>query len=387
MKKYFILFFLSFLLISLFSGTVNAEIAAVHPNDQVCIVYFFSETCPHCRNLRPFIAEMEQKYEGKIALTKYDVSNPENIAVYNKFCISKNYTQKGIPILGVNDRLLIGEDEIRQNLEDEIIRGVYMENKICPLEGMECHINNQSENNTGTNPLIPQVGEKLNFLAVLPVVLFTGLADGVNPCAFAVLIFIMAFLQQIAGNRKRLLKVTVSYIVAVLLVNICLGIFYFYTSIQIGFPQVIRYIAIALAIVAGLINIKDFFWYGKGFSLEIPKRSKKYIESLATKATVSAALILGVLVALLEAPCSVPIYLTILEVLKSHGSAILGVMPYILLYNLMFILPLVILATMIYIGASAKGLEKWRESNRRYMKLAIGLILIGLALAMLFGLI
>jgi cytochrome c biogenesis protein CcdA len=384
-KTFFLSLFL--ILLSFFSISTFAEIQLEKPHDAnaVCIVYFYSDTCPHCQNIKPFLNEMELKYGDKVSITRYEVSQPENVALYNKFCTAKNYSGKSIPLLGINDKFFVGEDNIKYNLESEIIKGIDSETKICPIEGMGvCHeINETSVNgNTDADPLIPQVGKILSFKTILPVVMFAGLADGINPCAFAVLLFIMAFLQQISGNKKRLLKITISYIAAFLIMNILVGVLYFYTSMQLGYPAIIRTIAIILAIIAGLINIKDFFFYGKGFSLEIPKKAGKHIERLAMKATIPAAILLGSLVAILEAPCSIPIYLTVIEVLKSQGQMLFQVMPYILLYNLMFILPLVILAIIIYVGAEAKALEKWRESNRRYMKLALGIILIMLAILM-----
>ncbi|MFH1432738.1 MAG: thioredoxin domain-containing protein [archaeon] len=366
------------------SDAHEVEEGFTHHTDptKVCIAYFYSPLCSHCENLKPFIDSIEQAYSNDIILTRYDVTEPQNVALYNKLCQSKNYEEKKIPLLAINDRILVGEPEIKDNLDAEIQRGISMEEKICPLEGMQC-TTNQTQGDR--DPLIPQLGEKLEWQAILPLILFTGLADGINPCAFAVLLFIMAFLLEISNSRKRLIKITTAYITALLSVNILLGILYYYTSMQLHQPAIIRNIAITLALIAGAINIKDYFWYGKGITLKIPESSKKHIQALTKKATVPAAVFLGSLVALLEAPCSIPIYLTVVEVLKGHGQNLLQIMPYIFTYNLMFILPLVLLAGIIYYGGEAKALEKWRDSHKRTMKLMLGAILILLALAMLFG--
>lgn len=349
---------------------------------EVCIVYFYSPNCPHCNNIKPHIDKLAEKYADDVILTRYDVTTPDNVALYNRFCETKNYEGKAIPLIGVNDRILIGESEIKNKLESEILRGISMEEKICPIEGMQCSMD---INKNDSDPLIPEIGERLEWQAILPLILFTGLADGINPCAFAVLLFIMAFLLEISNSKKRLIKIATAYISALLTVNILLGILYYYTSIQFGEPELIRSIAILLALIAGAINIKDYFYYGKGITLKIPEKSKKHIQNLTKKATVPAAITLGSLVALLEAPCSIPIYLTVVEVLKSHGQNLLQIMPYILIYNLMFILPLVVLASIIYYGGEAKALEKWRDSHKRSMKLMLGTILILLALAMQFN--
>ncbi len=350
--------------------------------NKICIIYFYSTKCSHCKSLEPFLEYISMKFGDDIIITKLDVSNPENVAIYNQLCTFREYTGHEIPLLAVNDAVFVGEDKIRENLEDEIIKGIELDEKICPLAGMTCH----NGNATGTDEMLSGV-KKLSFFAVLPLVLVTGFGDGINPCAFAVLLFIMAFLQEISGSKRRLKRVTISYIIAFMIVNIGLGIFYFFTSIQIGHPGTVRYMAVGFAVFAGLINLKDFFAYGKGFSLEIPKFSKKYIESLAAKASVPAALVMGCLVALLEAPCSVPIYLTVLEVLKGQGKSLLGVMPHIFIYNVMFILPIAVLALLIYFGAEAKALEGWRQKHRKFMKLSLAVILLVLAGLMLGGVI
>ena len=353
-----------------------------HNENKVCILYFYSQKCSHCQNLKPFLEDISERYEDGILITKLDVSNPENVAIYNQLCTFREYTGHEIPLLAVNNVVLVGEDKIRKNLEKEIIWGSQQEDKICPLAGMLCPNGNAS----GTDEMISGVKE-MSFFAVLPLILITGLGDGINPCAFAVLLFIMAFLLEISGNKRRLKRVTLSYIISFMIINIGLGVFYFWTSVQVGHPGIIRYIAIGFAVFAGLINLKDFFAYGKGFSLEIPKFSKKYIESLAAKASIPAALIMGGLVALLEAPCSVPIYLTILEVLKGQGRTLLDIMPHIMIYNIMFILPIAVLAIFIYYGAEAKALEGWRQKHRKFMKLSLAVILLALAGLMIFGVI
>lgn len=350
--------------------------------NKICIIYFYSTKCSHCKSLEPFLEYISMKFGDDIIITKLDVSNPENIAVYNQLCSFREYTGHEIPLLAVNDAVFVGEDKIRDNLETEIKRGIKLDEKICPLAGMTCH----NGNATGTDEMLSGV-RKLSFFAILPLILITGLGDGINPCAFAVLLFIMAFLQEISGTKRRLKRVTLSYIIAFMIVNVCLGIFYFFTSMQIGHPNTVRYMAVGFAVFAGFINLKDFFAYGKGFSLEIPKFSKKYIESLAAKASVPAAVVMGCLVAVLEAPCSVPIYLTVLEVLKGQGKGLLGVMPHIFIYNVMFILPVAVLASFIYFGAEAAVLENWRQKHRKLMKLSLAVILLVLAGLMLGGVI
>lgn len=352
--------------------------------DKVCIVYFYSDTCTHCESVKPFLDSMEQKYGDDMLLTRYEVSDPENIKLYNQLCSLRGYDGKKIPLVGINDRILVGETQIREELESEIEEGIAADEKICPLGGNACHLEDGDTPDGSTDNLIPGVKE-LDWKSVMPIVVLAGITDGINPCAFVILVFVMVFLQRISGNKRRLLRVSLTYIITIFLTNTLLGILYFTLSIRLGFPDLIRYTVIAIAIVAGLINIKDFFWYGKGVSLGIPKATKRYLQRLINKASVSASFVLGVSVAVLEAPCSVPIYLAVIEVLKSEGSTLAHVFPYILVYNIMFILPLVVLSFIVYKGFSAHVIEKRSITAKRWMKLAIGLLLILLAIAMLLG--
>lgn len=351
-----------------------------HVEDAVCIVYFYSDTCSHCKAIKPLIDELEAEYGDKIHLTRYNVADPENIKLYNKVCAASGYKGGAIPLIGINDKVFVGEDQIRENLEKEIIRGMSLEKKTCPIsEEMGCHLSesNRTSVDNSSDSIIPG--------PVLPVVIGAGFADGINPCAFVMLVFVMVFLQKISGSKKRLLKVTTTYIVALFITNLLLGILYYSLSIQMGFPNIIKYSVIIVSIIAGLINIKDFFWYGKGVSLGIPKSTKKYLMSLVNKASVSASAILGISVAVLEAPCSVPIYLAVIEVLKSEGATLMGVFPYMLIYNFMFIVPLIIISFAVYYGFSADYLEKQSLKAKKWMKLGLGLILLGLAVALLLG--
>ena len=350
----------------------------------VCIIYFYSPTCPHCRQVKPFIDSMEKTYQEDVRLTRLDVTDPRNIRLYEKLCSKRDYEGKSIPLVGINDRLLIGENQIRENLEDEIKRGIAMDEKSCPLGEEYCPMSNYSTEDS--DPLISGI-ESLDFYSIMPVIVVAGLGDGVNPCAFIILVFVMVFLQKISGSKRRLVKVTLAYIIMLFLSNVALGLLYYGFTVRLGIPDIIRTGVIIICLVAGAINIKDFFAYGKGVSLGIPKRTKDYLQSLINKASVPAAVVLGVSVAVLEAPCSVPIYRAVIELLRSAGSGIWSILPYILLYNLMFIVPLIVIAVAVYVGYRADILEQSSLRLKRYMKLTMGILLLVLAALLVSGII
>ena len=222
----------------------------------------------------------------------------------------------------------------------------------------------------------------MNFqLLSIPTVIGAAAIDSVNPCAFAVLIFLASYLAVI-GATKRLWRVGLVYIITVFIVYFLagLGILQLFTALKIG--SLITRLAAGLLIVLGLINIKDFFWYGRGVTLAIPESKKPLLEKYIRKASIPGAIILGFLVAVFELPCTGGIYLGVLCLVAESCSRLKGIL-YLLLYNLVFVLPLLVILFLMSSGLSSEKLEAWRFKNRRRMKLASGLFLIGLGVIML----
>lgn len=356
--------------------------------EKISIVFFYSSRCEKCTEADIFVNEMEYRYGDSINVIRFDVSYPKNLTFFENYCTHTDITEKRIPTVAIGRNIYTGNDEIRKNLEKDIKSAISSGERIHPLKFNNCSAT--AENSKNSDPMLKSIGiESMKIISIIPVVLLSGLGDGINPCAFSILILLMTVLQQMSDNKKRLKNIIGTYIAVVFIVNVLLGIVYFYTAVQLsarlGAGAIFRYIVAVVAIFAGIINLKDFFFYGQGFSLKIPESSQKFIHDLANRASVASAAILGGAVALLEAPCSIPIYLTVLEILRNQGWGILNAMPLILLYNLMFILPLIMLAAVIYFGKEAKVLEKWRHDNRNIMRLVMGLIMLILATGLIVG--
>lgn len=220
-------------------------------------------------------------------------------------------------------------------------------------------------------------------------VIVGALVDSINPCAFAVLIYLIAFLTSISGSRKKLLVLGGLYILMVFAVYTLsgLGLLEFIYRIYgfVWFRYIYKGIG-ALVIIAGLINIKDFFLYGKGFSLAIPEGIKPLIEKHIKKATIPATFAVGLLVALFELPCSGWIYLSIISSL-AKSAEICYARICLLVYNVVFVTPLVVLLLLGTFVLSSKKLEDWREKNRKVMRLLMGLVMVLLGSMMVLDII
>jgi cytochrome c biogenesis protein CcdA len=219
-----------------------------------------------------------------------------------------------------------------------------------------------------------------------------ALLDSINPCVFGVLIFLCAFMVKVFKSPRKMLIGGLLYTSVVYLTYFVIGLGILKFTVSFGFSTAVYWVAAVIAIGAGLLEIKDFFWYGKGFSLQIIpggaariKAYTKYISKVQKSRPWLSYIIaglLGVFVVLVELPCTGAPYLAILGIL-GQGDLASGI-PLLLLYNLIFILPLFVIIGLVYFGKSSSILEDWRKKHRGVMRLSVGLFLIALGGYMIY---
>ena len=218
----------------------------------------------------------------------------------------------------------------------------------------------------------------------LGIVIAAALADSINPCVFGVLIFLLAYMVTVFKNKLKMLLAGLIYTTVVYVTYLLIGIGIFAFTQSTGVVKPFYWVAGSIAIIAGLLEVKDYFWYGHGFSLQmIPggaekiKKLSKIMKELETEhpfLSLGVAALLGFVVVLFEFPCTGAPYLAILALL-SAGDYSSGI-PMLLLYNLIFILPLFVIIALVYLGHTSHKLEKWRKEHRGLMRLGIGLFLL-----------
>ena len=213
------------------------------------------------------------------------------------------------------------------------------------------------------------------YLPTLGTVITTALIDSINPCAIGVLILLISIMIAFKTKREMLfygffyiLAVFVTYVLA------GFGILYFLSSVPLYISEYISIVVGSLIIIAGMIEIKDFFWYGQGISLMIPPERAKQIHEMTKKVTLPGVILLGVFVAGVELPCTGAPYLAILLLLSQNFNFAAFLM--LILYNIIFVLPLIVILLMVHFGFKIQHIKRWKQSNRTYMRLATGIILI-----------
>ena len=220
-------------------------------------------------------------------------------------------------------------------------------------------------------------------------VLSLAAADAVNPCAFAVLLLMLVSIAAYnPGNRRSILYAGLAFIGAVFAMYLVYGLLLikFYQEIQqlkdVG-DGIYRGLSVA-AIVFGALNIRDFVRYKPGgIGTEMPlfmrPRVKKIINNITST---KGAFVTGLIVSFFLLPCTIGPYIIASKIMADVPLAE-GV-PMLLLYNLIFIIPLTIIVSSVYLGTSRiHDFYLWKERNISKLHLIAGIILLGLGIFML----
>jgi Cytochrome c biogenesis protein len=275
----------------------------------------------------------------------------------------------GVPTLIIGNVALVGEDQIRDRLETAIRQ----ELASPTTNGNATAGTAATENCPGT----------VSALTIPLVIVCAGIAS-INPCGLAVLAILLLSIIALQ-TRRQVLMVGLTYIAAVFLFYFLsgLGFLSFIHISGTGISSLIATAAAAIAIILGVVNIIDAAVRKDGFLLAIPASKKPVLEQYIRTATLPAAFVLGVLVGIFELPCAGGIYLTILGLMSNTMTLAQGI-PYLLLFNFIFILPLIAILLIVVFGIPPERVNTWRLSNRRMLRFGIGLAMVAVGLFILF---
>lgn len=216
-------------------------------------------------------------------------------------------------------------------------------------------------------------------LPTLGVILAAAVIDSINPCAIGVLILMISVILAQHGSTRRMLLFGGMYIFSIFLTYLLagIGLMYFLSAIPIVVAEYLSIAVGVLVILAGILEIKDFFWYGRGFSLAIPAGAAKKINDWAhSTKSIWGVMLLGAFVAAVELPCTGAPYLAVITILKTNFNIYAFLL--LVIYNIIFVAPLLVILFMVAGGKKLQDVKKWKEDNRHRMRLAIGLLLVGL---------
>jgi len=334
----------------------------------ICLDFFYKPVCPHCAALGKYLDTHTAKYPD-LQIHKHDVM--EAMELYSGLLSAYQVAeadQGQVPTVFVGDHYCVGEKSCKEVLESFLAA--------CSENGCSCR----------------EPGEK-SFLELTMIgVASLAAVDAINVCALAVLIILItAVLTRFPGQRKKALYASLAFISAIFTAYFVTGLLIVsglkflrgLGSLDVGW--IFKAIGV-IAILLGLFNLKDFVKYGAGgFKLEVPERwrpaMKKFLGSVTSTA---GAFVIGLIVSLFLVPCAIGPYFVAGSLLS--GLSFVAAVPWLVLYNLVFVLPMLIIAFLIYLGfASIKNIEAWRQRNLRRLHLVAGVVLFLVGLGLVTG--
>jgi cytochrome c biogenesis protein CcdA/glutaredoxin len=352
-----------FLLVSVFGITT-----AVNAQESSKIYFFYGIGCPHC-------AEVEEFFEEKNLFGRYPVEKKEiyfdreNAVLFNTLLdkLGVPSDSRGVPTVVLGDRIIVGDKPIINNFENEADR--FLEKS---GEGSVDNLGNKRKE----EKQIPDL--------TLAVVVGASIVDAINPCAFAVLIILITTILA-TGDGGKALKAGLAFAASVFISYFLMGLG-LYKALGVGGVSSLFYKIVGwLAIVLGLLNLKDYFWYGKGFLMEVSMSWRPRLKSLLKSVTSPVgAFGVGFLVSLILLPCTSGPYIVILGMLAEKATQFKAV-TYLILYNMIFVSPMLLISYAVYKGFNPAKAEEIRQKRLKMLHLIAGIVMLAMGVVILMG--
>lgn len=354
---------------------------------EIHLYFFWSASCPHCQEARPFIEALPQRYPWLKLHSLEVASHPENLEQYMQMAVAVGEEARAVPGF-----LFCGE--MVSGYGGDTSSGAFL---TAQLE--QCYRSEQASRgttaqaigkNSATQPVsLPWLGEVDPQTLSLPAmtVILAGV-DSFNPCAFFILLFLLSLLAH-ARSRARMLLIGGTFV-------LFSGIIYFLFMAAwlnafrlVGQMQGMTLAAGVLAVVIALINIKDYFWFRQGVTLSIPEQAKpglfRRMRGLLNADSLAVMLVGTVVLAVAansyELLCTAGFPMVFTRILTLHELAPAAYYAWLALYNLIYVIPLLVIVMLFVITLGSRKLSA-REG--RTLKLLSGLMMLELGLALLF---
>ena len=346
------------------ADTADAETGDMHGAEggEVPLYYY----TPGCKSCNKFLEA------AVIEIDRRDITEAEYYEELQSLLEERGTALKAVPVFVTADKVYQGEEKVKEGYT------ALVEGKDISGKG--------EDGSSGRTAGIT--------IAVLPVIL-AGLLDGVNPCAFTTLIFLLSALSVAGRSRRETLVIGLFFTVTVFVTYYLIGLGFFrIIRIADSFSLVsraIRWVLFGVLLLFSGLSIYDYVKIKRGRATEIllqlPDGVKRRMHSSIRSYSKSAALagssiVMGFLISVFELGCTGQIYFPTITYIIQTGSSAEGY-GFLALYNLAFILPLAAVFVVVYFGTTSKKVTRLFQSNLAVIKLLTALLFIGFAVLML----
>jgi len=375
------------------AGALEAESNAAGSAEVVLLVYS-AENCPHCQKAEEFLKFMASRHPG-LQVEVRDIWN--NRTYFEQLLFLSDLFDASVvtPSIFLGNQAWFGFGSEQQSQIEAAVQECLQSGCADTLELAESGrldpqkgVSPSDESNAGTTRIfVPWVGEVDGRTLSLPLLtLIVGLLDSLNPCAFFVLLFLLSLLIHLR-SRPRMLLVGGIFI-------FFSGLFYFlfmaaWLNLFLSFGQ-LRGLTLAagvLAVVIGAVNIKDFFFFKQGVSLSIPdsakpklfERMRGLLKASSLISMIGATIVLAAAANMYELLCTAGFPMIFTRVLTLHELATWEYYLFLVLYNLVYIIPLTAILLIFTFTLGASKLSEWQG---RVLKLLSGTMMFMLGMVL-----
>ena len=362
----------------LFPAYVSAEThLETNRLNKVTLHYFWSRYCPHCIDAKSFINQLPKTYPW-LTLKSYDlVGSKENNQRYLQMAEQLRQTANSVPAFIFCNQMIVGYERAEttgKELEEKLLACHYQKNSRQPELQQQFNL-----------PGFGEVHYKDFSLPVFTVLI--AALDAFNPCAFFILFFLLSLMVN-QRSRLRMLAIGCTFVV-------CSGVMYFlfmtaWLNLFLITDQLILITATAglIAVVFGIINIKDYFFFKQGVSLSLSDSARsKLVAQIRTltqtgswPTMIAATVILAIATNSYELLCTAGLPMVYTRVLTLNELTSSQYYLYLAFYNIVYIIPLLLIVVLFTVTL---GKRKISEKEGRVLKLLSGSMMMGLGCILL----
>ena len=337
--------------------------------------YLFKPGCLKCIKVEKQLIELKNKYP-LLVINQYNVADTDNlediINLLEKYSVPED---QGF----LTPAVFIGNHYyIKNAINLEKIEQIIKLHSSAKLKKPELAMTSGQNVFKTKEVFLKQASSKLNSFSYLAIFM-AGLIDGVNPCAFALLIFFLSYLKIAGRTKKQLIEVGLAYSISVFVTYFLIGLGFFH-----GFKMLISeysYIAVGLYIFSGslaclcaMLSFWDIYLlYGKNkreqkVILQLGSKTKKLTHKLIRNNSrgvyvIVGAVFIGVGVSFLELGCTGQVYLPVISFMLQQKIIFSKALLLLLIYNSAFILPLLLIFVLAVFGMTHIRLSSWFQNN------------------------
>lgn len=342
-------------------------------DEKVNIYLFYSKICPHCQKEEKYFETLKEKYQDKINIYTYEVTeNKTNNEIMKSLKKELKENSQGVPFTIIGSKTFLGYDEsLNERIENTI----------------ESYLDeNTKTNNTYTIPILGKIEGKNASIILIAIIL--GFIDGFNPCAMWILLLLINMCISIK-DKKKMLIVCLTFIITS-------GIIYFLSMLGIGFIldlttiSYIRNIIAILAIILGIYNLYTYLKTRKQTGCHVVKKEKRktiitkinnILNNKNTLLMFGGTIILATSVSLVEMACSLGFPTIFLELLSINNIHSFLKVTYLLIYILFYLIDDIVVLFLSIKAFETKGIS---TKYNKYVHLIGGLIMILMGVLLIF---